>query len=430
MEGKEHWTEGIYKELQFLSQYESSLVHALSPEKNRNSFSALQSKASISNTKPSCSIKKSDIDCDYSVATFCTSRSNKNQKNHVKVRANACSTKDTAVMTMTRSNRKTDKMIPIKTKMPIRQSNANILQPERMSSRSKQRQKTIVRSHDEKAMDNSYSDKRESVPIETRSFEDDNRKGSSSSAEYRVISVSRSQPDESNQTDKVPIVIPDYENNGLMESYPACKSIPPKRNETIAQLLPTKKSTFKTEDSSSMQVAASIPTSISVCNTISTSTFSNCDSESTSDAFSSASSIFKSEQFDSSNRGEGGIQGSDVTLSSELVDNARTVCKKSIGADTSTCESKRGDVGQRESSFFQKESSPTRCKDENMQKSFPYYRSRPVHLHYPCPQMSIISPIETRRRSQCLDEIRKELEETRLILDDSDALLSGEAKAP
>jgi len=44
--------------------------------------------------------------------------------------------------------------------------------------------------------------------------------------------------------------------------------------------------------------------------------------------------------------------------------------------------------------------------------------------------MSITDPIETRRRSQCLDEIRKDLEETRLVLDDSDALLSGEAKLP
>jgi hypothetical protein len=420
MEGKEHWTEEIYKELQFISHYESSLVHALSPEKNRKSFSVLQSKASSANTntKPSCSIKKSDIDCDYSVATFCTSSSNKDEKKHVKIKTNACSTKDTAVMTMTRSNRKTDKMIPIKTKeMPIRQRNVKLLQPERKSSRSKQRQRTIVRSRDDKAMDKSHSDKRESVSIATSSFEVDNCKGFSSSAEYKVISVSRSQPDESNQTHEAPIVIPDYENHGLVESY--CKSIPPKRNETIAQLLPKKKAMIKTEDISSMQVAVSIPTSISVFNTISTSTFSNCDSESTSDAF---SSVFKS-----------GIQGSDESASSELVDNARTVCKKSIGADTSTCESKCGVVEQRKSSIFQKESSPTTrytYKNENIQKSFPYYRSRPVYLHYPSQQMSVISPLETRRRSQCLDEIRKELEETRLILDDSDALLSGEAKAP
>jgi len=423
MAGEEHWSEGIYKELQVLSQYESSLVHALSPEKKNHykSFSVLQSKASSSNTKPSCSIK-SDIDCDYSVATFCTSSSVKKQKNHVKIRANACSTKDTAVMTMTRSNRKTNKKIPNKTKerRPIRQSNVKMLplQPEQKSSRSKQRQKTIVRFHDEKVIDNSYSDKRESVPIATSSFEAENSKGSSSSsAEYRVLSISCSQPDESNQTHEAPIVIPDCEQNVFVESS-ACKSIPPKRNETVAQLLQKKRSTFKTDDSSSMQVADSIPTSISVSNTISTSTFSHCDCESTLDTFSSSSSIFKSKQFDSSNRGEGEIQGSDETVSSELVDSARTVCKKSVGADTSTCESKCGDVGQMK-------------KDGNIQKkSFPYYRSRPVHLHHPSPQMSITDPIETRRRSQCLDEIRKDLEETRLVLDDSDALLSGEAKLP
>ena len=392
MANEEHWTERIYKELQTVSEYESSLVHALSPEKNRKSYSNVQGKA-----KQSSSITLSDISCDYSVVTFHSTTSDKKEKQgRGKKNSKVCYTKDAAVMTSSRTKKK--RILPLK-KIPRRQP-AEMVSTERMTSASMQLQKDSIRSSGNTGTNVS----RPAIPM-----------ASTSSAEYRVISASHPLPNDGDRAIGKKYAEDEVENSEA-ESSSICIS----RKSIISieekdHLRDTDNDCCLSRLEESNERTDSMPMSISF------DALSQCESESIIDTISSATSF--SNYGESSSDKMGWTQGSDETILG-IADGL--VCEKSIGIKENMVATHREEAKQIQPSFNQQYLPAKRTGELNQQPLLPNDHSWSANAHRSFTEISVNILAEAAQRSKNLEDIRKELQETKITLDDSDALLASD----